>query len=130
MKASIIFLFTVFLSCIAYAMSASKYTTKYDNIDLDEILKSDRLLGNYVKCLMEEGKCTPDGAELKKVLPDALKHKCEGCSDKQKQGSKKVVNFLIKNKQDWWKKLEQKYDPNGQYVKDYKDELEKEGIKL
>lgn len=42
-----------------------KYTTKYDNIDLDEIIKSDRLLKNYVNCLLEKGKCTPDGAELK-----------------------------------------------------------------
>lgn len=42
-----------------------KYTTKYDNIDLDEIIKSDRLLKNYVNCLLDKGKCTPDGAELK-----------------------------------------------------------------
>lgn len=42
-----------------------KYTTKYDNVDLDQIIKSDRLLKNYVNCLLEKGKCTPDGAELK-----------------------------------------------------------------
>lgn len=42
-----------------------KYTTKYDNIDLDEILKSDRLLKNYFECVMDRGNCTPDGAELK-----------------------------------------------------------------
>ena len=42
-----------------------KYTTKYDNINLDEILASDRLIDNYYKCIMEQGKCTPDGAELK-----------------------------------------------------------------
>jgi hypothetical protein len=42
-----------------------KYTTKYDNINLDEILQSDRLLDNYIKCLLEKGKCTPEGTELK-----------------------------------------------------------------
>jgi hypothetical protein len=42
-----------------------KYTTKYDNINLDEILESDRLLDNYFKCLLEKGKCTPEGTELK-----------------------------------------------------------------
>jgi hypothetical protein len=42
-----------------------KYTTKYDNIDLDEILASDRLVDNYFKCIMEQGKCTPDGTELR-----------------------------------------------------------------
>jgi hypothetical protein len=42
-----------------------KYTTKYDNINLDEILASDRLIDNYFKCLMERGKCTTDGNELR-----------------------------------------------------------------
>lgn len=58
------------LLLLVFAFSAvladdPKYTTKYDNIDLDEIIKSDRLLKNYVNCLLEKGKCTPDGAELK-----------------------------------------------------------------
>jgi hypothetical protein len=42
-----------------------KYTTKYDSIDLDSILGSDRLFTNYYKCLMDQGKCTPDGNEMK-----------------------------------------------------------------
>ena len=36
----------------------AKYDIKYDNIDIDELLKSERLLTNYIKCLMEEGSCT------------------------------------------------------------------------
>lgn len=43
-----------------------KYTTKYDNINLKDILESDRLLNNYVNCLKGTGKCTPDGSELKR----------------------------------------------------------------
>lgn len=46
----------------------SKYTTKYDGINLDEILKSDRLFNNYYKCLMDQGRCTPDGKELKGMI--------------------------------------------------------------
>jgi hypothetical protein len=42
-----------------------KYTTKYDNINLDEILASDRLIDNYFNCILERGKCTPDGVELR-----------------------------------------------------------------
>jgi hypothetical protein len=42
-----------------------KYTTKYDNINIDEILASDRLVDNYVKCLLDKGRCSPEGAELK-----------------------------------------------------------------
>lgn len=41
------------------------YDTKYDNIDLEELLRNDRLRKNYVKCLLGQGPCTPDGLELK-----------------------------------------------------------------
>lgn len=45
-----------------------EYTSKFDNVDLDQILSSDRLLRNYMNCLLDKGKCTPDGIELKSTL--------------------------------------------------------------
>lgn len=53
---------------LAVAFAADKYTTKYDNVDLDEILNNKRLLKNYVNCLLEKGNCTPDGQELKSEI--------------------------------------------------------------
>lgn len=44
---------------------AEKYTDKYDNIDVDEILENRKLLVPYIKCVLDEGRCTPDGKELK-----------------------------------------------------------------
>lgn len=41
------------------------YTTKYDNIDIQQILTSERLLKNYIRCLLDEGPCTAEGKELK-----------------------------------------------------------------
>lgn len=58
--------YLVLLSCvIAAAMTDDKYTDKYDNIDIQEILSNKRLLQAYIDCLMERGKCTPEGKELK-----------------------------------------------------------------
>lgn len=45
--------------------ASSTYTTKYDNIDVDAILASNRLLKNYVNCLLDKGPCTNEGKELK-----------------------------------------------------------------
>lgn len=45
--------------------AVDKYTTKYDNIDVDRIVASRRLLQNYVNCLLDKGPCTPEGKELK-----------------------------------------------------------------
>ena len=54
----------VFIALVGFGV-AQTYTSKFDNVDLDQILKSDRLLRNYLNCLLDKGKCTPDGAELK-----------------------------------------------------------------
>lgn len=55
----------VLLAIVACVVAKGTYTTKYDNIDVEQILKNDRLLNNYVKCLLDTGRCTPDGTELK-----------------------------------------------------------------
>lgn len=107
-----------------------RYTTKYDSIDLDQILKSDRLFNNYFKCLMDKGKCTPDGSELKRVLPDALKTDCSKCSEKQRDGTDRVIRFLSQNKPAEWKQLQDKYDPEHVYTEKFRNEAESRGIKV
>ncbi|XP_029032665.1 ejaculatory bulb-specific protein 3-like [Osmia lignaria lignaria] len=120
----------VFLAVLVCALANEKYTTKYDNIDLDQILKSDRLLNNYVNCLLDLGSCTPDGKELKKSLPDALANDCTKCSEKQKNGSEKVIRYLINERPQVWDRLSKKYDPTGQYKTKFQNEATKRGIKL
>lgn len=113
---------------LSFASAEDKYTTKYDGIDLDEVLRSDRLFNNYYNCLMETGKCTPDGRELKKYLPDALQTDCAKCSEKQKAGSEKVLKFIIKNKPKEWEALQAKFDPEHVYLKKYEAEGKAKGI--
>jgi hypothetical protein len=69
MQTSVVLLF-VLLAAVALAEASriprdDKYTTKYDNINVDEILESDRLRNNYINCVLEKGKCTPEGVELR-----------------------------------------------------------------
>ncbi|XP_052896117.1 ejaculatory bulb-specific protein 3-like [Anopheles moucheti] len=115
---------------LAIVAAQEQYTTKYDGIDLDEILKSDRLFNNYFKCLMDEGRCTPDGNELKKILPEALQTNCAKCSEKQRSGAIKVINYVIENRKEQWDALQKKYDPENLYIEKYREEAVKEGIKL
>nr|UEN71179.1 chemosensory protein 3 [Gregopimpla kuwanae] len=116
---------------VVVAVSAKpQYTTKYDNINLDEILKSERLLKNYVNCLMERGTCTADGKELKASLPDALETDCSKCSEKQKEGTDKVIRYLVDNKPETWKELIEKYDPEKKYRSKYEKKAEELGVKV
>jgi hypothetical protein len=52
MKLLFIVLFVTFINVI-YAQK--KYTDRFDNVNVDQILKNDRILTNYVKCLLEKG---------------------------------------------------------------------------
>ncbi|XP_049787807.1 uncharacterized protein LOC126191109 [Schistocerca cancellata] len=102
------------------------YSSKYDNVNLDEVLKSDRLLSNYFQCLMDENeeRCTADAKYLKEVIPDALNNGCSRCRPNQREGAEKVIKYLMKNKPDMWNKLEAKYDPDGTYRKKYQNEYD------
>ncbi|XP_058452971.1 ejaculatory bulb-specific protein 3-like [Malaya genurostris] len=100
---------------VLVAAQDDKYTTKYDSIDVDEILASDRLFINYFKCLMDEGSCSPEGNELRRVLPESLENKCAKCSEKQKVTSAKVIKYISENRPEQWALLKAKYDPDNKY---------------
>ncbi|XP_050078623.1 ejaculatory bulb-specific protein 3-like [Anopheles maculipalpis] len=109
----------LFVTTIVGVLIAETYVTKYDNIDLEEIFNSKRLMDNYMNCLKDVGPCTPDGRELKDNLPDALMSDCAKCSEKQRVGSDKVIKFIIANRPDDFAILEQLYDPTGEYRRKY-----------
>jgi hypothetical protein len=132
------FMLVIFsIHCTIVAVFSEEYETKYDNINLDDVLGNNRLLTNYVKCLMSEGPCTPDGSMLKSKcdfeiftlvclkfsfshffkanLPDAIETGCEKCSEKQREGSRKVIRYIIDNRPEDWVRIEVVYDPEGTY---------------
>lgn len=44
------------------------YSDTYDDIDVDAIINSDRLLNQYVNCILDKSPCTVDGRSLKRKL--------------------------------------------------------------
>nr|WIW78345.1 chemosensory protein 12 [Heliconius charithonia] len=125
----------ILLQCVltlllVYQYLCETYTTKYDGVDLDEILASDRLLTGYVKCLLDNGPCTPDGKELKKNLPDAIDNDCKKCTEKQRNGADKVMHYIIDHRPEDWDKLEKKYNADGTYKLKYLASKEMEISKI
>ncbi|XP_041984367.1 ejaculatory bulb-specific protein 3-like [Aricia agestis] len=121
MKAITVCVFAV----LALAAAAPEtYTDKFDNINLDEVMGNDRLLQSYFKCLIDEGPCTAEGNELKSHMGEAVKNECAKCTDAQKNGTRKMIKFLVKEKPDMWNALRAKYDPENIYYNKHKAELE------
>ncbi|XP_072942433.1 ejaculatory bulb-specific protein 3-like [Epargyreus clarus] len=114
---------TVLFIYILYRSRADDptYTSKYDGVNLDEILASERLLNGYVNCLLDNGPCTPDGKELKNNLPDAIDNDCKKCTDRQREGADKVMHYIIDHRPGDWTKLEIKYNSDGSYKQKYLD---------
>lgn len=86
------------ISYVLYVSSTpAKYTTRFDNLDIDQILKSDRLLKHYVECLMDRGPCTPEGSELRSKYKKKISFinlrvfSIRGCSKMVKDNS--GINF-------------------------------------
>lgn len=42
------------------------YSPRYDNLDIDTIFQSFRLVTNYVQCLTGKKACPPEGKDLKR----------------------------------------------------------------
>lgn len=55
----------VFLSCVIAIVSVDAYTNRYDNFDIDSVLKSDRMYKSYLNCFLDLGPCNPMAEEGK-----------------------------------------------------------------
>ncbi|XP_050352513.1 allergen Tha p 1-like isoform X3 [Nymphalis io] len=118
----------VVICCLVLAVLAEeKETDKYDLINVEEILEK-RLLTAYVDCMLDKGKCTPEGKELKEHIQDALETGCEKCSEKQKEGATTVIERLISHEKEFWDELCAKYDPDGVWRKKYEEQAREKGI--
>ncbi|KAM0730249.1 Allergen Tha p 1 [Formica fusca] len=113
------FLILLTLLMMTLVAATEKYSRKYDDVDVDKILQSNRILNNYIRCLLDEGPCTAEGRELRKILPDAVSNVCSKCNSDQKAAAEKVIHHLKTKRSKDWDRLVAKYDPRGEYKKNY-----------
>nr|QIJ45726.1 chemosensory protein [Glyphodes pyloalis] len=129
-----VFVFCVFLCvCICVAVGQDermarmpKYDERYDYLDVDALFNSKRLVRNYVDCLISAQRCTPEGKQLKRILPEALRTKCARCTERQKKTAVKVIKRLKHEFPEEWAKLSSRWDPTGDFTRYFEEFLTKE----
>ncbi|XP_045501720.1 uncharacterized protein LOC123698934 [Colias croceus] len=94
-----------------------KYDERYDYLDVDAIFNNKRLVRNYVDCLINGLRCTPEGKALRRLLPEALRTKCVRCSERQKKTAVKIIKRLKSDFPDEWAKLSSRWDPTGDFTR-------------
>ncbi|XP_014365772.2 allergen Tha p 1-like [Papilio machaon] len=120
--------FKVVMLCFVATVFAAQYTDTYENINFKEIVENKRILLSYANCVLEKGKCSPEGKVLKENIKDAIDTGCEKCTDAQKDGIAVMIRNLIKNEPDLWNELAAKYDSTGKWRKAYEDKARKLSI--
>ncbi|KAM3963212.1 chemosensory protein 8 [Aphomia sociella] len=109
--------------CLLIAAVASRpedlYNSQFDNFNADEVADNVRLLKNYGKCFLDQGPCTAEGSDFKRVIPEALRTNCGRCTPKQRVLIRTIVQAFKTKLPDIWEALVQKHDPQGLYKADF-----------
>ncbi|KAJ8670417.1 hypothetical protein QAD02_001676 [Eretmocerus hayati] len=100
---------------------AQYYNTRWDKVDVKQMLSNRRLIKMYFNCLVSRGPCTPDGREIKRALPEALENACAKCTKSQIDAAVKIIHYLREFEPAKFEILAKKYDPRGIYRKKYLD---------
>ncbi|XP_061720409.1 ejaculatory bulb-specific protein 3-like isoform X1 [Cydia pomonella] len=100
-------------------VTADFYSSKYDDFDIQPLLENDRILLSYTKCFLDQGPCTPDAKDFKKVIPEALETICGKCTPKQKQLIRQVIRAIMDRHPESWKALTGKFDPDNKHKEDF-----------
>nr|ALS03834.1 chemosensory protein 9 [Ectropis obliqua] len=116
-------LIAVLITLASLHTLAQTYNDKYDGMNIDQALANKRLLKAYINCVLDAGKCTPEGKELKGNISDALQSGCVKCTGPQRAGIRKVIAHLINHEERYWNQLVDKYDPKRLYSHKYENEL-------
>ncbi|KAI9559956.1 chemosensory protein 2 [Daphnia sinensis] len=80
-----------------------------ENVDVDNVLKNEKLVRRYIDCTLDRGRCEQNGRDLKAMLPRVLNEGCRGCTPKQVENSNRIINFMKTNHAADWAAIETKY---------------------
>ncbi|XP_001947629.1 ejaculatory bulb-specific protein 3-like [Acyrthosiphon pisum] len=100
-----------------------KFLSTLEKIDIDQILNNHRLMSNNVKCFLNEGPCTAQLREMKKMLPALVKDSCASCTKEQKNIIKKSMEAIQARRPNEYKQVSKFFDPEGKYQKKFLENL-------
>ncbi|KAL1463663.1 hypothetical protein WDU94_015397 [Cyamophila willieti] len=96
-----------------------------DKLPILDLLKNPKVMDGYTGCLLDKGPCTPDAAEVKGIMPEALTTGCAKCTATQKAVFEKLILHYNKKQPEIFKEVTTKYDPKGEFNKNHLAKLKK-----
>nr|ARN17836.1 chemosensory protein 5 [Cephus cinctus] len=108
----------VFLACLTVAFAQEYYSSKFDNINIKEIIDNTRLFAKYKECVLQEKatRCPQEALELKRVLPEALGTLCAKCTPSQVTKIREGLSYACKNRRVDYDEILRHVDPQGDKI--------------
>nr|ULF48251.1 chemosensory protein 10 [Acyrthosiphon pisum] len=100
-----------------------KFLSMMEKINIDQILNNDRLMSNNVKCFLNEGSCTAQLREMKKMLPVLIKDSCSSCTKEQRNMIKKAMDAIKARRPNEYERVTKFFDPEKKYEKKLSEKL-------
>ncbi|XP_076242801.1 ejaculatory bulb-specific protein 3-like [Calliopsis andreniformis] len=103
------YLVFVLLQILVVVLAEEKYSSKYDDINVDNILANSRLRNQYVNCYLGTSTCvTADARYFKGIFPEAFVTKCRKCTQKQEEFFSKITIWFTEHEPDTWRRIIEK----------------------
>ncbi|XP_025190479.1 putative odorant-binding protein A10 [Melanaphis sacchari] len=94
----------------------------------NRLVRNSRIRENYLNCFLDNGPCSPEANTIKPgMIPEAIKNECELCTEIQSKVIEKMMCFLNNHQPEILKQVAAKFDPNGEYMKQFINKLERNG---
>ncbi|CAB3231706.1 unnamed protein product [Arctia plantaginis] len=87
------------------------YDLKYEKFNINEIISVDNLLKAYALCFKGAGKCTPEGTDFKRWIPEAFQTSCAQCTENQRVLVAKCLKAIATKFPEDYSELCNVYDP-------------------
>jgi len=100
---------TVLFVLVVATRTQRRERLPFEGVDVDSILRNEKLIGKHIKCARDEGRCDTNGQSLKIMLPRIINEDCAGCSDEQITNSNKVVDWMMVHRPEDWIFIKAKY---------------------
>ncbi|XP_015366819.1 PREDICTED: ejaculatory bulb-specific protein 3 [Diuraphis noxia] len=90
------------------------YISTYDNVDVGRLLRNKMFVSGFIKCFVNEGRCSPEGQQVKVyLLPEIIRTVCGKCTPRQKDMARLVLRHIYTYRRDDFEKIMQIYDTDG-----------------
>ncbi|KAE9542965.1 hypothetical protein AGLY_002876 [Aphis glycines] len=92
------------------------------------LVGNSKIRENYLNCFLDDGPCSPEANNIKPgMVPDAIQNECAHCTELQKRVIEKMMCYLNNHQPDILREVAAKFDPSGEYMKQFINNLERNG---